>query len=110
MSFERFRGDDVDVGEVMGLGQGLPLAPQQLYPHGYSAVRILAGDRGESVGFFLSDDYSQYEPSLPFISYVHVSQSVLSALAAAGDLHFTLVIPPGTGVIRVVSLAISYPA
>ncbi len=94
----------------MELGRDLPLAPQQLYPHGYSAVRILAGDRGESVGFFLADDYSQYEPSAPYVSHVHVSQATLAALVAAGDLHFTLVIPPGTGVIRVMSLAISYPA
>jgi hypothetical protein len=62
------RADTVDVGAAMGLGYGLPLAPQQLYaaaaavlwrvthalparyPHGYGAVRVLAGDRGETVG------------------------------------------------------------
>ena len=45
--------------------------------------------------FFLVDDYSQYEPSAPFVSHAHVSQATLAALVAAGDLHFTLVIPPG---------------
>ena len=46
--------------------------------------------------FFLSDDFSQYERSGPFVSHVHVSQATLAALVAAGDLHFTLVIPPGS--------------
>jgi hypothetical protein len=45
--------------------------------------------------FFLAEDYSQYEPSAPFVSHVHVSQATVAALVAQGDLHFTLVIPPG---------------
>jgi hypothetical protein len=49
------------------------------------------------VRFFLVDDYSQYEPSAPFVSHVSVSQATLASLVEADDLHFTLVIPPGCG-------------
>jgi len=82
------------------------------WPHGYSYLKLLAGEDGEHIANLFLKDYTQYSTNSYYTDTITIPKSVFENYVSrngGGEFSFTIKSPPGKGNVELLSMVFGYP-